>query len=134
MKYQRAEPPAMLNGAEAARRFFATCFAAGSGSRERLWVAHVDPDARCLHLQHYEGDAATVDLPIRDIVREAAIHSSAGLVLAHEHPSGDPTPSAADCRATQLLSRAAEAIDVTVLDHLIFAKDRCTSMRQLGFL
>jgi DNA repair protein RadC len=115
MKYQRAEPPAMLNGAEAARRFFATCFAAGSGSRERLWVAHVDPDARCLHLQHYEGDAAT-------------------LVLAHEHPSGDPTPSAADCRATQLLSRAAEAIDVTVLDHLIFAKDRCTSMRQLGFL
>ena len=58
-----------------------------------------------------------------------------GILLAHNHPSGDPTPSAADCRATRTLARAAEAIDLAVVDHMIFAKrNQCQSMRRMGLL
>ncbi|HVF36882.1 MAG TPA: JAB domain-containing protein [Sphingomicrobium sp.] len=134
MRYQRAESPALLNGHEAARRFFASCFVGADHSRERLWVAHVDEGARCIHVEHYEGDPSSVGVPVRDIVADAARLGSAGLVLAHNHPGGDSTPSNADCRATRRLAVAGESLDVALLDHLIFAGDDCTSMRRLGLL
>ncbi len=55
-------------------------------------------------------------------------------MLAHNHPSGDPTPSSGDKRATGQLAAAAEALDCTVLDHLVFGGDECTSFRQMGLL
>ena len=59
---------------------------------------------------------------------------SAGIVLAHNHPSGDARPSDSDCRATRRLATAAEALDCTLVDHLIFAGDDCTSLRRMGLL
>jgi DNA repair protein RadC len=135
MRHQRAESPALLNGLEAARRFFASCFRADYRSCERLWVAHLDDRARCIHLEHYEGDGASAILPIPSIVRDAARLGSCGVLLAHNHPSGDPEPSHADCRATRALANAGETIDLTVVDHLVFAgPDACTSMRRMGLL
>lgn len=134
MRFQRAESPALLNGHEAARRFFSSCFAAEDRSRERLWVAHVDGAARCLHVECYEGEAQSVGMPVREIVTDATRLGSAGVVLAHNHPSGDAAPSDADYRATRKLARAGEAIDLTVLDHLIFAGRHCSSMRRMGLL
>jgi DNA repair protein RadC len=55
-------------------------------------------------------------------------------VLAHNHPSGDATPSDSDRRSTRRLATAAEALDCTVLDHLVFAGGECASLRQLGYL
>jgi len=134
MRHQRAESPARLNGHEAARRFFTSCFNAGDDARERLWVAHVDDATRCLHVECYAGEPDSVGLPVREIIVDAAQLGSAGLVLAHNHPSGDSRPSAADCRATRKLARVAEALDLTILDHLVFAGDDCSSMRRLGLL
>jgi DNA repair protein RadC len=134
MKYQRAELPALLNGHEAARRFFAACFKAGHRSRERLLVAHVDSGARCIHVEHYEGEPGSVTIPVRQIVADAAKLGSAGVVLAHNHPSGDCRPSDSDYRATRKLARAGEAIDLAILDHLIFAGRDCSSMRRMGLL
>lgn len=134
MQYQRAELPALLNGHEAARRFFASCFKVGNRSRERLLVAHVDSDARCIHVEHYEGETASVAIPVRQIVADAAKLGSAGVVLAHNHPSGDCRPSDSDYRATRKLARAGEAIDLAILDHLIFAGRDCSSMRRMGLL
>lgn len=134
MRYQRAESPALLNGHEAARRFFAACFTAADLSRERLLVAHVDCRARCIHVEHYAGQPAAVGLPVRDIMIDALRLGSAGVIIAHNHPSGDARPSDADYRATRKLARAGEAIDLTVLDHLIFADRNCSSMRRLGLL
>ena len=62
------------------------------------------------------------------------MHGSAGIVLAHNHPSGDPRPSDNDRRATRRLSVAAEALDCAILDHLVFGGAECTSLRQLGYL
>ena len=134
MRHQRAEHPLRLDGLEAARSFFSGCFADSDPSRESLWVAHVDERANCLHLSRHEGEDGGAALPIRTIIADAAQHGSAGIVLAHNHPSGDPTPSDSDCRATRRLATAAEALDCTVLDHLVFAGDECTSFRRRGLL
>jgi DNA repair protein RadC len=134
MRYQRAELPLKLDGLAAAKAFFAGCFAESGSDRESLWVAHVDQQARCIHLSRHDGDATCAAFPLRDIIADAAEHRSAGIVLAHNHPSGDPKPSDSDCRATRRLASAAEALDCTVLDHLIFAGAECTSFRRIGLL
>ena len=134
MQYQRAQSPALLNGHEAVRRFFSNCFGPGAANRERLWVAHVDSSARCLHVECYEGETDSVPVPVRDIIIDAARLGSAGIVLAHNHPSGDSQPSRSDCQATRKLARAGEAIDLQILDHLVFAGDGCSSMRRLGLI
>jgi DNA repair protein RadC len=134
MGYQRAELPLKLEGLAAAKAFFAGCVAESDPRLERLWVAHVDDRLNCLHLSHHEGNEAGIEFPLRSIVRDAAFHGSDGIVLAHNHPSGDPTPSEGDMRATRRLACAAEALDCRILDHLVFAGARCTSFRQLGLL
>jgi len=135
MRHQRAESPALLNGFDAAHRFFKSCFGSDDPFHERLWVAHLDEAARCIHLERYEGDRWSADVPVRSIIADAARLGSAGVVLAHNHPGGDPSPSQADCRATRTLAMAGEAIDLIVVDHLIYAKGSdCRSMRRLGLL
>ena len=134
MRYQRAEPPLKLDGLAAARKFFAGCLAEEDPRRESLWVAHVDNDARCLHVACYRGDEVGADFPLRQIIIDASHQGSAGIVLAHNHPSGDARPSDSDCRATRRLAAAVEPLDCAVLDHLIFAGNDCTSLRQLGYL
>ena len=75
-----------------------------------------------------------MDFPLRNIIIDAAAHGSAGIVLAHNHPSGDPRPSESDLKATRRLATAAEALDCTILDHLVFGGTECTSLRRLGYL
>jgi DNA repair protein RadC len=134
MRHQRLELPAKLDGLAAAQEFFAGCMADADLGRESLWVAHVDDQSRCLHVSRHPGDETGVEFPLREIIVDAAHHGSAGLVLAQNHPSGDPRPSDSDCRATRRLAAAAEALDCTVLDHLVFAGAQCTSFRRMGLL
>jgi DNA repair protein RadC len=131
---QRAESPLHLNGLDQARRFFAGCLAEADPTEEHLWVAHVDGDARCLHLSRHDGNANGTNLPIREIVADAARHGSKGLILAHNHPSGDPSPSPTDKRITRRLALVGEAIDLAILDHLVITGHECRSMRQMGLL
>lgn len=134
MRLQRAELPLKLDGLAAARSFFAGCIADADPMRENIWVAHVDGDSRCLHLSRHPGEENGAAFPLREIVADAAQHGSAGIVLAHNHPSGDARPSESDCRCTRRLASAVEALDCTVLDHLVFAGTECTSFRQIGLL
>jgi DNA repair protein RadC len=134
MRYQRAAQPLKLDGLEAARTFFAGCFAESDTARECLWVAHVDCESNCLHLSRHEGDACGAQFPVRAIVRDAALHGSAGILLAHNHPSGNVRPSHADCIATRRLTIAAEAMGCRVKDHLVFGENEFSSFRQLGLL
>jgi len=134
MLQQRAESPLRLNGLDQARRFFAGCLAEADPSLEHVWVAHVDGHARCLHLTRHDGHADGAELPIREIIADAARHGTKGLILAHNHPSGDPSPSANDKRITRRLAVVGEAMDVAILDHLVIAGGECRSMRQMGLL
>ncbi len=134
MRYQRAELPLKLDGIVAAREFFAGCLADGDPDRESLWVAHVDEQSRCLYLSRHPGDESGANFPLHEIIADAAEHHSAGIVLAHNHPSGDARPSDSDCRATRRLASAVEALDCTILDHLVFGGGDCSSLRRLGYL
>jgi DNA repair protein RadC len=134
MRYQPAELPLKLDGLAAARAFFAGCMADSDPALESLWVAHLDDSARCLHVSRHPGDETGAQFPLRHIIADAAAHGSAGLVLAHNHPSGDPRPSDSDCRCTRRLATAAEALDCMVLDHLVFAGRECSSFRKMGLL
>ena len=134
MRYQRAELPLKLDGLAAARTFFSGCLAEADQRRETLWVAHVDGRSQCIHLASYPGDEHGADFPLRDIVIDISQHASEGVILAHNHPSGDPRPSDSDKRSTRRLAMTADALDCTVLDHLIFAGAECVSLRQMGLL
>lgn len=134
MHFQRAEFALRLNGLAAAKSFFAGCFLDTDPTLENLFVAHVDEGARCIHVSRHPGDETGAEFPFKPIISDAAFHGSAGIVLAHNHPSGDSRPSASDCKATRRLASAVEALDCSVLDHLIFAGTDCTSLRQIGLL
>ena len=135
MRLNRTESPAHLKGFQAARCFFASCFGTEDRRRERLWVAHVDARARCIFLESYDGGLSSIEVPFRSIIIDAARLGSSGLILAHNHPGGDPTPSRSDCLATRDLARACDALNVVILDHLIFGNgDACRSMRRMGLL
>ena len=134
MRHQRAEFPLKLDGLGPARTFFAGCLLDAGADRESVWVAHLDEECRCLHLSRHQGDESGAEFPIRKILSDAVMLGSSGIVLAHNHPSGDARPSDSDCRATRRLASAADAIDCTVVDHLVFAGNDCTSFRQLGLL
>jgi DNA repair protein RadC len=134
MRYQRAARPLKLDGLEAASAFFMSCFAESDPARECLWVAHVDADWNCVHLSRHDGDETGGTFPLRSIIADAALHEAAGILLAHNHPSGDPRPSDSDLSATRRLACAADGIGCVIIDHFVFAGAHWTSFRCLGLL
>ncbi|MBK6424237.1 MAG: DNA repair protein RadC [Gemmatimonadetes bacterium] len=70
----------------------------------------------------------------REVFRAAIAEAGAGIILAHNHPSGDPTPSAEDRAATRQLVEAGRLLDLPVYDHVIVAGDRFLSFVAAGLL
>lgn len=70
----------------------------------------------------------------REIVKRALEHGATALILVHNHPSGDPSPSDSDIAMTEEIVRAARTLDVVVHDHLIIAKSGHASFKALGLL
>lgn len=70
----------------------------------------------------------------REVFREAILASASAVVLFHNHPSGDATPSADDYALTRRLVAAGELMGIEVVDHLILADNRYCSIRQIGHL
>jgi DNA repair protein RadC len=70
----------------------------------------------------------------REVFREAAAARAAGIVLFHNHPSSDPTPSADDVVLTRRMVDAGVLMGIEVLDHLILTQTRYCSLRETGQL
>lgn len=70
----------------------------------------------------------------REVFRDALLGNAAALVLAHNHPSGDPEPSRDDERVTSRLARAGQLVGVEVLDHLVIGGDAWVSLARRGLL
>jgi DNA repair protein RadC len=118
----------------AAQQFFEDWRVFSDPERETLWIVHVNVTGKCLHFSEFVGDPCSVAFPIREVLSDALECGSAGLLIAHNHPSGDPRPSESDCRLTRQIATVGEAIDCRVLDHLIFAGTACISFREMGLL
>ena len=104
------------------------------GSVEILRVVHFDPSKTVLAINHYRGNAAHIVVPLGTIISDAVKLGTAGLLLSHNHPSGDPTPSRADITATHMLALAAEPLGITVHDHLVIGCGSNISFRDVGLL
>jgi DNA repair protein RadC len=70
----------------------------------------------------------------REVFRAAIAEAAAGIIVVHNHPSGDPTPSAEDRSVTQQLAAAGRLLDLPLYDHLIIAGDRFVSFATAGLL
>ena len=70
----------------------------------------------------------------REILKRAIAHESTAIILAHNHPSGDPTPSQSDIDMTKEIVQACKPISVTVHDHLIIGRDNIASFKTLGLM
>jgi DNA repair protein RadC len=70
----------------------------------------------------------------REIVRRALEHGASAIILVHNHPSGDPTPSRADIDMTREIAAAAKALKIAVHDHLVIGRGGHASFKSLGLL
>ena len=79
------------------------------------------------------GTMDTLLVHAREVFRLAIMTSAAAIVLMHNHPSGDPTPSEADIKVTRDLIRAGQILKIDVLDHVIVGHSSSSSLRTLGY-
>src|SRR6187397_130808 len=82
----------------------------------------------------YRGTLDRAVVEPREILRRALIGHPAGVILYHNHPSGDPAPSREDREFTRRLAAASEAVGVRLLDHIVVGREGCVSFREAGLM
>ncbi len=80
----------------------------------------------------YRGNVHTAVIRIGELFREALRHNAPAIILAHNHPSGDPSPSADDVAMTKQAVEGGELLDIEVLDHLVIGSNSYVSLKQQG--
>jgi DNA repair protein RadC len=80
----------------------------------------------------YAGNLAGSSVRVGEVFRDAVRRQAAAVVVVHNHPSGDPSPSAEDLRITAELAEAGRLLDIELLDHLVVGGGRWVSLRALG--
>jgi DNA repair protein RadC len=78
----------------------------------------------------YKGSLNTSMIRVAEVFRDAIRENCASIIVVHNHPSGDPTPSPEDVRVTRELIQAGKLLDIEVLDHLVIGRHRHVSLRQ----
>lgn len=100
---------------------------------EHLRVALLNTRGHLLAIETlYIGTITNATVRTAEIFRTAIRRNASSIIVAHNHPSGDPTPSPEDALITRQLVTAGQLLDVAVLDHLIIGQGRWTSLRALG--
>ncbi|MDQ0839639.1 JAB domain-containing protein [Sphingomonas faeni] len=118
-----------IAGLDAARALFA-CLR--DATVETVAVAYLDPNRRLLGMRHVVGGRDRVAISIRTVAVDALAFGAVGVVMAHNHPSGDATPSGRDVAFTRALAAGLRTLEVVLLDHLVIAGDEVTSLRAMG--
>ncbi len=101
--------------------------------QEHLRLVLLDTKNRVLGMPTiYIGSLNTSVLRVGELFREAIKANCAALIVVHNHPSGDPTPSPEDVRITEQIVEAGKLLDVEVLDHLVIGQQRYVSLKERG--
>jgi len=107
----------------------------GSLPVEAVHVLFLDATLRLIRNEPmFRGTIGECPFYAREVVRRGLELGAASLILVHNHPSGDPTPSGDDRKRTRELIDAARLFDIQVVDHLIISRTECRSMRAMGYL
>jgi DNA repair protein RadC len=124
--------PDRLDGPAEAERLFASM---AEEKVEVVALVYLDANQRVLGMRQSRSRACdTHEIGLRDLAIDALAHGACGVVMAHNHPSGDPTPSEADREATRRIAGALAPLGVRLLDHLVLSRGGVTSFRALGLL
>jgi len=100
---------------------------------EMFYVLLLDTRNRliaCVHI--YTGTISSQHVRAAEVLREAVRQNAPAMIIAHNHPSGDPTPSPEDVALTRNMVNAGELLDIEVIDHLIIGSDRWISLKERG--
>ena len=101
--------------------------------QEEMWVMLLDTRNRVLGTRSlYKGSLNTSVVRIGEIFRPAIEAPAAAIIVAHNHPSADPSPSPEDVHVTRQIVQAGKLLDIDVLDHLIIAGGRYVSLKERG--
>lgn len=100
---------------------------------EQLRVLLLDTKNRVMRtVTVYQGSVNSAQVRVGEVFKDALRHNAPALVVCHNHPSGDPTPSTADITLTLELNRAAQILGLDLIDHLIVGQSQFRSLRRLG--
>jgi DNA repair protein RadC len=80
----------------------------------------------------YVGNIDTTSVRVAEVLRPAIRDNCPSVIVVHNHPSGDPTPSPEDILVTRRINASAEAMDIDLLDHIIIGSDGHVSMKEKG--
>lgn len=102
---------------------------------EEVWLLALDARNAMRSCRRIgQGGQQSCILTAKDVLRPALRDGASAIILVHNHPSGDPTPSDADVDMTAQIDVACAAIGLTLLDHVVVASDGVTSMLDLGLV
>lgn len=102
---------------------------------EVFMVLFLDSQNRLISAEEmFRGTLTQTSVYPREVIIEALARGAAGVVLAHNHPSGVPEPSAADLALTEVLRRALGLVDIRVLDHVVVAGPQTVSFSERGLI
>ncbi len=100
--------------------------------QEELWVLLLDSRNRHMRtIQLYRGSLNSSSVRPAEIFKDAIRHNAASLIIVHNHPSGDPSPSPEDVNLTRMLIEAGEMLELPVLDHVIIGSRGTASIKAL---
>ena len=101
--------------------------------QEHLRVILLDSKNRLLKtVTVYVGSLNTSVVRVGELFREAIRANAAAIIVAHNHPSGDPAPSPDDVHVTEVIVQAGQLMDIDVLDHVIIGQQRYVSLKERG--
>ena len=101
--------------------------------QEHLRVILLDRRNRVLEtVEIYKGSVNSSQVRVGEIFKEAVRKNASALIIIHNHPSGDPTPSPDDVAVTRAIVQAGKLLDVEVLDHLVIGQGRWVSLKERG--
>ena len=107
----------------------------GGLQREVFAAAYLDTRHRLIeYVELFHGTIDGAEVHPREVVRQAIRCNAAAVILAHNHPSGTPDPSAADRAVTARLKQALALVDVRVLDHIVVGGMKTAAMAERGWV
>lgn len=127
-------PAEAMDTPERAARILAPLFA--GAERESLYVVMLNRKQRIVGIEEtYRGNAAGMAVRICEVFTAAVRLGATGILVAHNHPSGDPEPSGDDIRSTRDIAAAGRVLGIPLVDHIVIGTpDRWVSLKERGAL